>query len=78
MIREEKRSKSNLESDSTEDEIGMLCMSNEGDSIDDDDEDEEICQPIKKARTRARREKKPKVMVEQLISIVVSVTLGVN
>lgn len=62
MVSREKRSKSALLSDSTEDEIGILCMSADDSKADDDDEDEdEICQPIKKVRTRARREKKPKV-----------------
>ena len=57
----EKRSKpSDAGTDSTEDEIGILCLSNDDESI--EDADDEVCQPIKKARTRAKRARQPKVI----------------
>lgn len=65
MVRE-KRSKSNLESDSTEDELGILMNGDDESREEDDDDEDEICQPIKKVRTRARREKKPKVIITLL------------
>ena len=39
-----------------------MCLSNEESREEEEDEDEEICQPIKKARTKAKRARKPKVI----------------